>query len=431
MFKNWSFFQAQTGAKYGYEKHLGETGRDGEGSFFLDLETVNVNQADNILYSRQIPFVRGGLLRIKFDYKVTPRVKYPWIRLGWSVGVYSGSVADFPIQWLTDQFPPNFNFPLDEEVINDIYVTNYNTWQTFELIGRSGYGGADYSEGGYVQIKFYMHNHYGRDFDDITDLKTYDIEGQAFTAGKIGKKVMVDGTGVTYLYVSETSTDAESLPDIVHPNTYGGENILWRLEKTIAGGAGTGLVSKFNIDNVKLDFFFLEHTNSVPTNPPDNITYQEDVSLFVTQNLTKNVVLGDMIIFDDSHIPVIYNNEQGIYVGHYRLSDSTPTHLWTRDGVAEAKRILQITLEDYRDQFSTARKKLSGVLITDTLIHYVNAIHDAHSDIRLQHTDFEFDCKNGQFNVNLVEVLTGEGGEPPVSVGAFENDAFTAGFEIG
>lgn len=420
IFKDWNFFQAQAGAKYGFERLF--NGKDNsKGAFFLDLETVNVAQADNILYSKQIPFVRNGLMRIKFDYSVTPRYNYPWIRLGWSVKIVQPGNDD---KYITDKAPADFIWfnADDSEVINDLYITSFNSMQTFECLAKVGNVNAT---SGYVEVKIYMHNHYGRDYADITALKAYDIEADPFSPGRIGKKVMVGGSGVTYLYTSEVSSDADSPPEVVRPTNYGSEQILWRLDKIINQGPGIGLVNKFLIDNLSVAFFYLEESNSIPTDPPENLIYDEEVNQFVIQNLNKEVVLGDMIRFRQEY----EDNERELYKGYFRLEDGTPTQLWKRDGVDEAKRLLQITLEDYRDQYRDSRMKLNGTLLTDTLIHFVNAIQDQFSGSRLAHTEFEFNCKDGLYNVNLVEMLTGEGGEPPYVPADF-NDDFNDDFEI-
>jgi len=39
--------------------------------------------------------------------------------------------------------------------------------------------------------------------------------------------------------------------------------------------------------------------------------------------------------------------------------------------------------------------------------------------------------REGIYDINMIEVVTGAGGEPPVISGAFKANAFSTGFKIG
>ncbi len=428
MFKNWNFFQAQAGAKYGFEKIF--TSGSSKGAFYLDLENVIDDQADNILYSAKIPFEMLGLLKTRFKYSVTPRyANLPWVRLGWSVEINPGPTAiglgSLP-KWVTDRFPPNFSYESTDPIINDLYVTNFNTFNDFELIGRSGFGGNP-GEGGYIEIKFYMHNHYGRDFDDIDALRDFDPETILVTP--LGKRVMVGNSpnNSTLFYTLTASTDSDDGYATIRPDNYASHGFLWKLDKEVTLGVGSGLVNKFLLDDVGIEFIYLEETNSVPTEPPANIFDDQLVNQFNKANLKKEIVLGDLIRFNSEYSL----NEKALYKGYFRLEDGTPTTFWTRDGVIESKKLIRLLKEDLRDQFSAPRKRLTGQLAGDVLLHYVNCIQDMHGGGRFMHTDFSFNMREGIYDINVIEVLTGEGGDPPFSGGEFEELAFSDAFNTG
>lgn len=429
-FKDWNITIGQAGVKYGFEKLLNSSGPNGssKGCAFFDFETVVSDQgaytAQNWtkIYSKKIPFTRNGMMKVKFDYKAIPRYNVPWVRLGWSVQTNPGPTAigmGFIPFWFTPKFPPFFSFEQTDPIINEIAIEQFNSWQHFELIGRTGYGGVD--DEGYIEVTFYMHNHYGRDFDDITALKAYDLEGEPFAPGQVGKKIYVGEGGDTYVYTSEISTEAESLPNVVRPTTYGAGQVLWRLDKIITIGPGTGLVHKFNLDNVGIEFYYFEPTNSVVTDPPEELFYDQEVSTFVKSELIKPVLFGDMIRFNEE----FELNEREVYDGWFRLEDGTPTTLWHRSGIDEDKKLLTMLKDDLVSQFSSSRERLTGKLIGDIPLHYVNVIRNVPGDnARYHHTDFEVDIKRLQYSVNLIEVVAGDDGEP-LDIGEFSDTEFS------
>lgn len=409
-FKNWNFLQAQAGVVFGYENVIRS---DSKGAFFADFEDANYPQADNKLYSIEVPFV-GGVSKIKFDYLVVPRYAgLPYIRLGWSVKTTNGPSS----RWMRQDFPPDFvRAPgSDEEIINEIYVTSFNSWQTFELTVSNFFG---VSPPATLQITFYMHNHYGRDFDDITDLKTFSISDLDDSLRE-GRKVMVGEDSKMYVYTSVAdAVTAESLPDVVRPNDYSSD-YLWTLDKVVNIAPNVGLVNKFMIDNVSISYYpeaVVSGRTSI-IEPPATVTYAEEVSSFIKSNLSKTVYLGDMPRFDEEN----EENERLIYRGYFRTSDGSPTTLWTRPGVVEAKRLLEITLEDYRDQFRNPMRKLSGTFISDIVWHFINSVAENFEGSRYQILTMDFDLKKAQYTVDMSATSTGTDGEPPVVNGAFSN----------
>lgn len=427
-FKNWNFFLAQAGVKYGFEY---VKNGDSLGAALISYRSGgNVAQADNKLYSITVPLSRfsAGYLKLSFDYQIRPNYNnLPYIRLGWSAKVFN-STSDV---YMSPDFPPDFSrLSNTEEIINDLYVTSFGSFQKLECLSLGMFPGTLEGDQMYLTITFYSHNHYGRDFSDITDLKTFSISSQEV---KVGRKVMVADGSVTRQYTSEASTDAESSPTVIRPNDYAGD-YLWRQDKVFNLTANTSLVADVLIDNCEIGIFpqVVVSGQTRYIEPPKEILYDEEVSTFIQANLNDTVYLGDMPIFDDTNADIVhYNNERLIYRGWFRNADGEPTYRWHRSGVSENKKLLQILLEDYRDQFTEPKRKLSGTFTSDILFNFLHAVEEQFEGSRYLFLTMDFDCKRAAYTVDMIEVVTGSGGEPPVVLGAFEADAYTEGYLIG
>lgn len=425
-FKNFNFFLGQPGTSYGFEY---VKNGDSKGAALISYRSTSGAQNDSKLYSIQVPLSRfsGGYLRAQFQYMIRPNyVGLPYIRLGWSLRIFNS----YETIWMSPSFPPDFSRSSDQEIINELYVTSFGSWANFEVTARQMFPGTAEDDQMYMEVTFYTHNHYGRDFANITALKAFSISAQEI---KIGRKVMVVDGSVTRQYVSVASTDAESLPEKVRPTSYAGD-YLWEQEKVINLPGGTSLVADFLLDNLSVSLFPQGIVNGQTAfiEPPEEVIYSQEVSTFVKSNLNKKVYLGDMPIFDDTNVDVVhYNNENLIYRGWFRDADGNPTYRWARAGVTESKKLLQILLEDLRDQYSTPKRKLSGTFASDIVWNFLNSAQEEFEGSRYKFMTMEFNAKRAEYTVELIQVTTGEGGEPPVVRGSFKKNAFTTGFEIG
>jgi len=334
--------------------------------------------------------------------------------------------------WMVNNFPPdNSRGNNTQELINEIYVTSFNTWQTFEL---TCFNLKNFLAAAELTITFYMHNHYGRDFVSIAALKSFslnDLDG----AVRLGRKVMVAEDNKLYAYTSDGEGQAESLPDVVQPDDYDGNSAdtdsVWLLDKIYNLRNDVGLVQKILIDNVSIGYYPRTVINTRTTNvdPPETKTHSEEVATFNKSNLEKTVHLGDMIRFTEGIFNADYeDNERLLYRGYFRLADGTPTRYWARKDVVESKRLLQITLEDYREQFREPKRKLSGSFISDIPWHFVNSVEEHFEGSRYQFLTMDFDAKRAMYTIDMIQVETGDGGEPPVLTGAFSS-AFSHAFD--
>lgn len=421
-FKRWSVTIGQPGVTYGFEEV--ENG-DSKGALFIDYSsTVNsatAYQNDTIVYSEPLPFDihTGGKIRFMFDYSVSRKYTVPYTRVAWALKYISGTGG---ASWWVGRSGAGTWTIFNHEIKNDIYVTSFDDFQTFDLLLDLPTIFAPTS----VQIFLYCHDHRGRDFHNVTELKAFDLSGE-----EIGIKKMVsnDPQPETYLYKSEYSYDAESIPDVVRPDDYNSgdanHRILWRKEETIGPlPESVGLVSRVRFDNVVLASYPTEPANAVVIDPPQTLEYTETIDPAIKSNLNVDALIGDMLRIDPETDH--YKNERYIYRSYIRTQDGTPTKFWHRQDVNEEKYLLRITLEDYIGQFSTPQRKLSGTIVSSQVINFVNSIRDNVNGKRYRPMTFSFDAINAEYTVDMVAVNGGPDGEPPVILGAYDHNFSTA-----
>lgn len=418
-FKNWNYFTGQPGASAGFEPVING---DSRGAAYLDFTLANNNQIDNYWYSVVIPMDDFGRYKFKFQYKVAAKFNVPYIRIAWALKFHVVSGGDV---WLTYHANGSVGYEFTEQ-INEIYVTKFDEWQTFEI----DHPLLENTLTDSVQIFLYGHNHYGRDFDDIPDLKTFDLSA---LENPNGVKKMIGGTfGETDIYTAEYLRGAvEDSPELILPDNYDTNNgnlrWVWRLDKTINLGANVGLVSRTYFDNVSLAFYPLVFQPTTQyIEPQDDYVYSRLVNEFVKSDFSKTVLLGDMIRYNDEYT----RNEKNIYRSYLRYADGTPTRYWARAGVDERKNLLEILLDDYIAQFSQPPRKLSGIKITNTVLHFVNCLRDNIDAKIYRPMTFTWDVLNAMYTPDMSAVAVGgDGGQ--VRRGAFKEDAFSTGFLIG
>lgn len=419
-FNRWNVLLGQAGVKFGHETVVNG---DSTGAFYFDLESVNVAQADTMVYSDHILIENGvgAKIRLKFQYFTSARFTVPYIRIAWALKFHL--TFDDSFRWLTYLANGAIGYSLTEQR-NEIYVSTFDAWQTLDILALLPTNDSDYAV-----IEFYFHNHYGRDFADRADFKAFSVTTLANPEG-VKRMIVDDDTTKTAIYTSEYSFDTESAPNVLVPDDYNGVTnpVVWRLDKIINLGQNVGLASRIKFDNVSLAFYPIVN---LPTtrfiDPPETLVYEENASDFVEPELNLECLIGDMIRFDDEFA----RNEANLYRSYIRLSDGTPTQFWARVGVDEAKRILQITLEDYVSQFSEPQRKLSGAKITNTVLHFVNCLRDNIDDTRYRPMTFQFDALNAIYTPDMCGVVAGADGEPPYNPGQFDCRAFSSAFRRG
>lgn len=420
MFKNWNATVGQPGTTFGHEAVINGQSL---GAFYFDFSMANNPQVDSLLYSVVIPMDGQGKYRFSFQYLIAAKYKVPYIRIAWTLKFHRPGGSDYI--WLCTA--PNGAWQYEiTEVLNELYVSEYDKWQTFEILHHLDRPIDS------VEISFYAHNHYGRDFADETALRDFDLGG---LENPLGVKRYMLTAGETYAYTSYYSDEADAFPDVVRPDNFtpgsGGRDWLWKLDSVMSffgASDNVGFVNRTKFDNVALSFYPLVFTPITQyIEPQETLTYSETTDVFVESDFTKDVLLGDMIRFNNE----FERNERNIYRAYFRFADGTPTQFWGRVGVSESKNILQILLEDYIAQFRQPQRKLTGQKMTNTVLHFVNCLRDNIDGTRYRPLTFEFDVLNASYTPEMAAVIAGEDGEPPYDPGQFDCRAFSSAFKVG
>jgi len=382
-----------------------------KGAFYADFDDVFDDQADNLLYSIEIPiesdtYADANLIKFKFDVNVFPTFNVPWIRVGWSVRL-TDSFSD--LNYL--QGVSGWN---DSNEIVDLYVDKYGSFQTVDITTAMP-NQADLT--GTVRICFFFHNHVRRDFDSITDLKAFD------TADIVdGKRFLVwdAASDYTLFYELVYSKDAESSPDTIRPDDWdlSTNPKVWLLRGKAYIGQFASLVNKILIDNVQLSYVPFDPITSLNFTPPEEAEYFEETDQYNKMTLEDTFLLGDL--------PDIENGKN-LYRGYLRLEDGTPTAQWFRSGVTESKKLLSLALSDRVAQLSNPVKKIqSDVLMNSQYYNFIDCLE--YNGERYLNGKFVMSDKDSQIALNLLKMETGPGGEPPVSFGSFSS-AFSSAYD--
>lgn len=420
-FRGWQIFPAQTNVSSGYEY---ADNADSKGAFFFQWGADTSDQANNILQTKLLPITftgnpfesKGTNFKLKFQVYVSPSYPVDYVWFGWRLRFTDTDTGDF---W--DWYRPASTlspFPdVNEERINDLYISSFGSWQTFEFYNFRPPGGVSVVNFT-IQVSFYFHNHRGRDYSGMSALIAEDTAG-VFEEGKRFLVAHDFGDGEnTYVMELQNNRDAETYPtsaDVVEPGDF---HTISNPYKWIKIGEynpdGTvPLLDRVMIDNVQLSIYDVEPILDGPgialVDPPDTVLYEQEVSTQNESILTDEVKNGDA--------PDIQGYDY-IYNGFFKLTDGTKTYTWARSGVTEERRLLDIYLGYLSAQGSRSLRVLSGAGIADIQLGYINSLNDTIDDTRYRFVRFVFDDKQGSFDVEIEEVLTGADGEsPPEDVG--------------
>lgn len=436
-FRFWNIFPLQLGITSGLEY---VDNADSKGAFFFQW-TDNDSQKLNSLVSNAWPISigpdvgtgnifenAGTSFKLRFQVYLSPTYNVPYIWVGWKLRFTDVVSGDF---W--DWYPPSGGplsvFPaVNIERINDLYVSEYNSWKTYEFYGFRTPGDVtveDYT----IQLSFYFHNHKGRDFDDsssFADLKAV-ITETGTEPSMEGKKYYVAVGSNTFVYELQHNTSSESNPEIVRPDDYHviGNPFQWIKTVELNPDENVPFLDKILIDNVSIAIFAIQPNIDGPgiflVDPPETLSYSEKITDRNESALSVSVVNGDA--------PPMVGAEY-IYNGFYKLSDGSITKQWFRDSVPdERQKLLEIYMAYLTAQGALSKRLLSGSGIADIQIGYINCLVDQIDNRKYRFIRYSLDDKAGRYDFELEETLVGEDGESPPLVGEFSND-FSDDFNV-
>lgn len=424
-FRDWQLFPAQTNVISGLEYVDSENSK---GAFVFQWGAGGTNQANNILQTVPMPVDFSGNVfqtkltnfKLKFQVYASPAypVKHIWI--GWKFRFTDTDTGDF-WDWYA---PPSAlsSFPdVNEERINDIYVSSFNSWQTYEFYNFRAPGDID-AVNFNVQVSFYFHNHQGRDFSSLANLAA------AVTVGMDeGKKYYVVHDGHTYCYRLERNTDAEDSPNTVEPDDYNSVTnpVKWIKETEYNIDGLVPILDRIMIDNVKISLFTISPNLLTPgtslIDPPETVIYEETITPENEMVFTDEVKTGD--------VPDVVGYNY-IYNGFFKLADDTPTRNWARAGVTESRYLLDIYLSHLVAQGGQSLRLLSGSGIADIQLGFINSLQDQIDDRRYRFVRFTLQDKSGVYDIEMEETLVGADGESPPDIEAITFDSTFYTFDM-
>lgn len=431
-FRGWNLFPLQSGISSGLE--YVDNG-DSKGAFFFQW-TGTSDQALNSLVSSAMPisisedYGTGNVFenastsfKLKFQVWMSPIYNVGWIWMGWKLRFTDVDTGDF---W--DWFPPatvSRRPTANLERINDLYVTEYNSWKTYEFYGFVFPGpltAVNYT----IQLSFYFHDHRGRDFVTFDQLRDVVTEAGVEPSNE-GKRYYLAIGSNTLSYELQHNTESEDEPNIIRPDDF---NIIsnpfqWVKIAEYNPDGGAPLVEKILIDNVSISMFSIVPAPSGPgialVDPPTTATYSETITTRNESSLIEEVLNGDA--------PPIVGAEY-IYNGFFTLNDGTPTKYWGRTSVEDERvRLLEIYLAFLTAQGVQSKRVISGSAIADIQIGYINSLVDQIDNRKYRFLRFSLNDKIGQYDFEAEETLVGEDGESPPTVGEYSND-FSDDFNV-
>lgn len=410
-FLEWDFIQGQAAMSWGYEAV--DEG-DSKGAFFAQFNPGTDHQNYSRLYTKKIPLkiASGDVIKINFDLMVIPQFQdIAYQLVSWQFRITDNVTGN------TYDFKPTDNnqitYVLNTEVINEMYINDFNSFKNIEL-GPFSFAGPSFIDASF-QLSFYFHNHYGRDYDfQATELRfaptaSVPIGSQEYYVMDYSNTLL--GV-ITRAYRLTVTTEDDDGVNVIRPNDYHEFNNprQWQKIGDYAVGRSSSLTKKILFDNVVVAYY------PQRIDPPGTVTYGKMVNPVNKNKFEAELFLGDL---------PNYFNAGRIYNGWLRLQDDTPTNVWHRREVIENKLLLKILLDEYVIQ-RTRTKKLSGRVIANSYISYLNSFQDYIDNHRYTNTRFSIDDKNCSYQINGVRVDVGDNGEPPVDL-----SAFTIGFSLG
>ena len=381
---------------YGVDYGLENT-RNGESDhcFFADFTNSNVN-VGIVVFTEDKTIESDNLydfFKLSFDYFISPQVASEYIRFNWAIALNAGNfVKDQPFTEHTNGY-------------NTIYAEDFFKWTKYE----KEFGPLPLSTTT-MQVRLNLLSNNVYDASTLATLETLDTD--LLDAGE--RRIALDTIdAVLYLrhYVLQFTTDDHFSPDIIEPDDYATSNKKWFLEKTVPYFSQANPVGFYLIDNLRVEFF------PDGDDPEKTEVYEITINDKNKQPYEVSVLFGDL---PDTR------NAVHIYKNYFKLSDDTPTALWSRTTIDESAKLLDILSYDMAAQNVIGIRLLQGSLVGDIIYRFHYGLLDVYDGNRtFAPMGLEIDFKNNFYSVEIIELKSTET-EPPA-----DSAAFTTGFSLG
>lgn len=368
-FREWTIELNAEGLTYGLER---VTNGDSRGAFYMDFLNASDNDY-NLLKATlfEIEASPADKMKFSFQYLVRPSIQAEWVRFGFKLIATGG-----PSTTLYYNASAEFNTPITTpwqagDVLNEIYADKYGEWVKLEFPMKAVEGAT------HVELRFYLQANNRADYTDINDLPNT----LPFGTKRTVLRVINTGAHISYYTYTDTLED-EDLPNIVVPSGGGG---AWKLDNTIQFTNDFSILNSILIDNAVIGYL----PDGEDPDEQNILTYLNAEA--IKTNYDENLFHGDL---GD------VSNGQNIYNNYLRLSDGTPTALWSG-----SKPILQVLIEDYTAQMKVPNYRIQSPIFYDIDITFLTIFEDQFDGGRKYIQNFlDCDVKNNTANVEMIEL---------------------------
>lgn len=394
----WTFDMTNgTGVSYGIEDL--ETARgDSKGALFIDFGNVTTEKEIIIrAESFNLDAINGPSLSFKFDVLFRPHYKEIFSYIDVSI-----KIGD---NWVVQSFTgisDNTDLLLDGEY-NRYYVDSALEWKTIEQKIYSSRRQFNTELEGPVLIKIRVNNNAVIDYASITALRAQITDNGAVQANLT--KVKVQDGSLLRLYTLNSGTDADNSPDVIRPNDYNGTSnpFVWKLDKTLKSPVEEYLLAGLLIDNVIL---------SLETSYPENVILEKVIDTNIKPTFELDLVHCDLLISELSSAAADENTLR-LSKSFIRKNDGTQTVFWKRTYEVEARPLLDILLKMYQAQVTLPSFKLSGSFYSDIYPSLFNSFFEDRMGKYFLPISLNIRDAECSFDSELIELRTGQDGEPP------------------
>lgn len=404
------------GVNYGiefFEKKRSDTNKS---ALFIDFENTT-SGAKIIVMPEQFNLgaVNGPSLLFKFDVLTRPYYKEIFTYIDISI-----KIGDNYVQYYTLPDGTTSNL-LDGEYLR-FFLDDPLQWKTIEkkiptTFNQPGLPSGNVELTGPVVIKMRVSNNPTYDFASLSSFKS--------TASSIAKplqRVKVKDGSVLRIYELQAGIHMSDEPDFVRPNDYNDPLELgyWQQIDSFKLPTNEFILSSILIDNVSL---------SVETEYPEEYEYKSVINTDIKQTLEVELYHSDLEISAVETVDGYDENTYRLSKSYLRLNDGTPTALWNRGYLTEAKPLLDILMEMYKGQVTSPALKLSGTFFTDVSTSMANSYYESKLKKYFIAASHGSRPRGNSFDAELLELKAGPDGSPPNPENFEFTDEFTTEFE--
>lgn len=417
------------GVGFGIENLTKDTGvtEENKAAFFVDFSDSPAYR-EMILISESFDLDKVSDVDLIFSFDVYIR---PFFKNVYGFLDYSIKIGDKYVRPGNGFASTSTIDLIDGEYIR-AYIDNTLSWQNINqkiVTHRRSRVSGDIETStleGPVIIKFRISNNILYDYDSIASLRAVSTnEPNPITLQNLTRVKVLDDSLLRFYTYDHSYEDAEDYPNTVWPNDHSNvtpsNSSVWKLEKTVEIPDNTAWLYGLMIDNIKLGYDMVF---------PEELVYSTESNPDVKLNLSKTITHTDIALYpEDIESEPQYNSNFRRLVNNWlRFSDGSPTTQWYRGYSDERRSLLDILMRMYQGQVTSQSYKFSGTFDTDVNPSLFNLFREIRLDKKLVAMYLAIYDHNNIIEAELLELKTGDDGEPPADIYEFTEE-FTTEFD--